>query len=257
MRHLTLTLTLTLTIMLLCVRTAHSQNGPAQSPIYANSGLPDLAIDPQSPKDYDVVDRTFSLTLGQPGSCEIEEGTVFAEGTRRLLRFSVAIMNRVASFDVANSTFDPETWTWSWTGPYAQFIAYEPCHYHFHFDAFAGYQLFNAKGVPVLTGHKRSFCIMDVRQDKNASASLGYDCSHMGLTSGWSDVYDRPISGQWLDITGLPSGRYVLRITANPLNLINEGENRYLNTVDIPVSIPDPTKRVPYLYCVANEFYCP
>lgn len=44
----------------------------------------------------------------------------------------------------------------------------------------------------------------------------------MGLSVGWGDVYPASINLQWIDITGVPNGRYKLRATANPKHLVTE-----------------------------------
>jgi hypothetical protein len=44
----------------------------------------------------------------------------------------------------------------------------------------------------------------------------------MGLSVGWGDVYPASINLQWIDITGVPNGRYKLRATANPRHLVSE-----------------------------------
>ena len=45
----------------------------------------------------------------------------------------------------------------------------------------------------------------------------------MGLSVGWADSYPWNLPRQWIDVTGLPNGVYVLRVTADL-------ENRYLET---------------------------
>ena len=45
----------------------------------------------------------------------------------------------------------------------------------------------------------------------------------MGVSVGWSDVYKYYLPGQWIDITGLPSGRYRLDAVADVKNLFKEG----------------------------------
>ena len=45
---------------------------------------------------------------------------------------------------------------------------------------------------------------------------------------GWADVYPFTLSEQWVDLgdTPLTDGEYVLRMVADPLNLIYESPNR-------------------------------
>jgi hypothetical protein len=46
-----------------------------------------------------------------------------------------------------------------------------------------------------------------------------------GLSIGWGDTYPAWRSLQWIDITGLKSGRYRLRATADPANWFAEMNN--------------------------------
>ncbi len=51
------------------------------------------------------------------------------------------------------------------------------------------------------------------------------DCDYTGLSVCWADIYE-PIygvmDGQWIDITGLPDGDYVLENESNAKRLITE-----------------------------------
>lgn len=44
----------------------------------------------------------------------------------------------------------------------------------------------------------------------------------MGLSVGWGDEYPASINLQWIDISGLPNGKYRLTATADPRHLIKE-----------------------------------
>ena len=55
--------------------------------------------------------------------------------------------------------------------------------------------------------------------------------------AGWADVYSSNLSGQWIDITGVPAGTYVLEIVMDPMNLIDEADETN-NTSRIHVTIP-------------------
>ena len=47
----------------------------------------------------------------------------------------------------------------------------------------------------------------------------------MGLSVGWGDQYSASTNFQWIDITGLPDGRYRLTATADPGHLVKESSN--------------------------------
>ena len=74
--------------------------------------------------------------------------------------------------------------------------------------------------------------------------SNGYDCHNQGITSGWGDWYFKQLTGQWIDITGIPEGDYVVRVTVNLSRTFDEGSNRYQNVVETMIHIPDPRKKV-------------
>lgn len=38
----------------------------------------------------------------------------------------------------------------------------------------------------------------------------------MGISVRWGDIYRSTIAFQWIDITGMPSGDYIIKIIADP-----------------------------------------
>ena len=63
----------------------------------------------------------------------------------------------------------------------------------------------------------------------------------LGISIGYADVYGVNLPGQWVDLTGLPSGQYWLEVIADPYDRIEES-NETNNTTRILVDlvIPDP-----------------
>jgi len=51
-----------------------------------------------------------------------------------------------------------------------------------------------------------------------------------GITQGWGDVYDWYIPDQYIEVTGVPNGYYLLEFCAGPFNEINE-ENEHNNCI--------------------------
>jgi lysyl oxidase len=47
----------------------------------------------------------------------------------------------------------------------------------------------------------------------------------MGLSPGWGDRYNRTLPDQYIDVTGLTSGRYRLRLTADADDWFQESNN--------------------------------
>ncbi len=44
----------------------------------------------------------------------------------------------------------------------------------------------------------------------------------MGLSVGWADIYYASVAYQWIDITGLANGKYILTVTADPDHYFTE-----------------------------------
>ena len=45
---------------------------------------------------------------------------------------------------------------------------------------------------------------------------------NMGLSVGWGDLYPWYLTDQWIDITGMPAGDYIMRAHADPKGLFTE-----------------------------------
>ncbi|MEP7294843.1 MAG: lysyl oxidase family protein [Burkholderiales bacterium] len=167
-------------------------------------GKPDIVVWGPAINPY-ITTETFASN-----ACEIEEGTITA-GTKKLLRFTTQTRNiGTADLVLGNPATSP---LFQWGG----------CHGHYHFQSFAQYRLLDATGSLVGTGKKVGFCLMDItRIDTSVNPSPRYTCSNQGIQAGWADVYSSNLSGQWIDITGLPAGQYILEITMDPLNIIDE-----------------------------------
>ncbi len=171
-------------------------------PIATQVGLPDLIINQaRITSSWQVVNGNFKSS-----SCAFVEGCVGGTGKRRLLRFDVATPNiGTGHLTIGNPAGNP-------------LFVFSPCHNHYHFSGYAEYNLLNSAGTAtVLTGRKQAFCLRDSSQYLSGNyPSQGYNCSNQGISAGWQDVYSRTLTCQWLDITGLPSGNYILEVIINP-----------------------------------------
>jgi len=180
--------------------------------------LPDLIIwgPAVSPRIQTV---TFSAS-----SCAVVEGMV-QSGTRRLLRFSTETRNQgTADIYLGDPATNP------------QFV-YAPCHGHYHFNNYANYRLLDSNGQQVATGLKIGFCLLDsVRWSPYAPSGAKYTCSNQGIQTGWGDVYDSTLDGQWIDITGVADGNYTLELEVNPARRLTES-NYDNNITRIPITI--------------------
>ena len=205
-------------------------------PVYDNGGKPDLTVDPQRfTAQMEIVDRYFA-----PDDCAIPEGVVGNSGYRRLLRFDTVIMNRGDGDLLVGDRSDPDN-------PYAPYFVYHQCHGHYHIRYFSIYELLTLDGQLVVAGTKQGFCFEDSFKYEDGGKSQGYECGEQGITSGWGDWYYKQLVGQWIDITGVPEGDYIVRVSINTGEfspIFDEGQNRYPNVTEVRVKIPSPRKKV-------------
>ena len=201
-------------------------------PVYNNGGKPDLTVDPQRfTSQMEIIDRFFD-----DGTCAIQEGAVGGTGYRRLLRFDTVVINGGDGDLVVGDRSDP-------ANPYAAYFFFAPCHGHYHIRDFSVYELLNPDGSLAATAQKGGFCFEDSFK-YDGGKSNGYSCAFQGITSGWGDWYYKQLTGQWIDITGVPEGDYTVRVTINKANIFPEGENRYPNVIEAPIHVPNPRKKV-------------
>jgi hypothetical protein len=103
----------------------------------------------------------------------------------------------------------------------------------------------------VVAGTKQGFCFEDSFKYEDGGKSSGYDCADQGITAGWGDWYYKQLVGQWIDITGVAEGEYIVRVTLNlgdgVTPIFDEGENRYSNVVEVRINVPSPRKKVAIL----------
>jgi hypothetical protein len=174
-----------------------------------------------------VIDtRTFPST-----SCAIVEGCITTPGTRTLLRFETGIVNLGNADLVVGNTTNNVCFT------------YSQCHMHYHFRGAAQYTLYQSDGKTIAAAsRKQGFCIDDTvayqqLQPTAPNPAQPFDCSYQGLHMGWEDIYPNDIDCQWVDVTGLPSGQYVLSIQINVGHYLPES-NYDNNEAHVPVTIP-------------------
>jgi hypothetical protein len=128
---------------------------------------------------------------------------------------------------------------------------YHEAHHHWHVADVADYRLKNLNGDVVATTPKVSYFLEDTK--KIDRTLPGAPVRHVytwnpkfrrrsllalttGISVGWADVYDSSVPGQFIDITGLPHGDYILEVEVNPTRVLMES-NYDNNVVDVPLHL--------------------
>jgi hypothetical protein len=186
------------------------------------AALPDLTIDgARLAASADFKTKVFSSR-----DCAVVEGCVGGTGKRLLLRFDVATPN-IGTADLVLGR--PED--------HPEYFEYSPCHGHYHFSGYARYELLTTSGANVMTGRKQAFCLEDFAPYSSDAGPAKFTCSYQGISVGWQDIYGKYLDCQWLDVTGVPAGNYLLRVTINPDQILTESDYSN-NSATVPVRIP-------------------
>lgn len=131
------------------------------------------------------------------------------------------------------------------TDRYAAPYEFHPAHAHFHYREFARSSLWaaDAQGrklaaTPAAQGDKIGFCMVDVENHRFAEAGDAArtyrppaclaptegDENVNGISPGWSDVYNWYLADQFIEVSDLEDGYYVLETVADPDNTILEAD---------------------------------
>jgi hypothetical protein len=124
-------------------------------------------------------------------------------------------------------------------------FVWHEAHAHFHFEGYATYILkpVSVSGPAEKIAQKTSFCVRDNRavdtELPGAPKRRHYPtcgAKIQGISPGWSDIYEYKLEGQAIDITGLPSGEYNLRVVIDPGNrIIESNEKDNVSDVRVPI----------------------
>lgn len=175
---------------------------------YKINAQPDLSI------DLNYLQTTIKITTEHfsLGSCDVSEGcTIATQGLRKLLRFGLRQEN------VGDKKFN----LGRVTGPNAEpYFHYDACHGHYHFDGFSKFELFgldNCNKVNTIGTGKMGGCMYNYDPDNPCKHFLQFNnCNYkQGISAGCADVYHADLPCQYVDIKGIPDGRYILKVTIN------------------------------------------
>ncbi|XP_017266386.1 lysyl oxidase-like 5b isoform X1 [Kryptolebias marmoratus] len=184
---------------------------------YFQNGLPDLVPDPYAIQAGAYVQRMqmYALRCAAEENCLARSAyasTMRDIDFRVLLRFPQKVKNQgTADFLPVKPRYQ-----WDW----------HSCHQHFHsMDAFSNYDLLDmVTGLKVAEGHKASFCLEDTGCDHGFRRRYACTSHTQGLSPGCHDTYAANIDCQWIDITDVPPGNYILQVTVNPSFLVLESD---------------------------------
>src|SRR5205085_2355453 len=102
----------------------------------------------------------------------------------------------------------------------------------------------NGVGGLIAGGLKTSFCLVDTIKYSPAmvgtpGSAVYVTCTttRQGISVGWSDIYDKNLPDQWIDVTNIPGGRYWLEVVADPDNHVIESNDNN-NVARIQVDLP-------------------
>lgn len=147
-------------------------------------------------------------------------------------------------------SFQTGVWTLRRTSPIAGAFYFHPEHGHFHFP-FAIFGLYHQNpdgsiGAPAIISEKTGFCIADsfiynsslpgVYAFSYSGGGCANPTSIRGVSIGAVDEYNLLDPGQDIALGNLPNGRYWLRATADPEDLMAESDESN-NSTDVEIAI--------------------
>uniref|UniRef100_A0A8C3AKJ9 protein-lysine 6-oxidase n=1 Tax=Cyclopterus lumpus TaxID=8103 RepID=A0A8C3AKJ9_CYCLU len=182
-----------------------------------STGLPDLVPDPNYVQASTYIQKAHMYSL----RCAAEEKCLSSSAygpettdydVRVLLRFPQRVKNKGTADFMPNRPHH----TWEW----------HSCHQHYHsMDEFSHYDLLEVStGRKVAEGHKASFCLEDTTCDFGHLKRYACTTQTQGLSPGCYDTYNADIDCQWIDITDIQPGKYILKVTVNPKFLVLESD---------------------------------
>lgn len=238
-------------------------------------GCPDLTIDAAKLNQWHVDFIDFGAS-----DCAVVEGCVNSTGPRLLLRFTYNTPNIGAGDLIIGDPTAPEN---------AVFFEFSSCHGHPHFTEYADYRLWTPAGyqqwqalraaadpdalandllaanpaiaAQMLEGRKQGFCVIDLLPHNTPGAGnlrpgqpKYFSCRrNQGISNGYADEYGFGLDCQWLDVTSVAPGKYILEAEANAERQFAES-NYANNSGAVEVTLPDRVGRGPRAQLVPKKF---
>ncbi|ELK03505.1 Lysyl oxidase like protein 1 [Pteropus alecto] len=191
--------------------------GSVYRPTQNGRGLPDLVPDPNYVQASTYVQRAhlYSLRCAAEEKC-LASTAYAAEATDYDVRVLLRFPQRVKNQGTADFLPNRPRHTWEW----------HSCHQHYHsMDEFSHYDLLDAAtGKKVAEGHKASFCLEDSTCDFGNLKRYACTSHTQGLSPGCYDTYNADIDCQWIDITDVQPGNYILKVHVNPKYIVLESD---------------------------------
>uniref|UniRef100_A0A8C9NUJ1 Lysyl oxidase like 1 n=1 Tax=Serinus canaria TaxID=9135 RepID=A0A8C9NUJ1_SERCA len=157
------------------------------------AGLPDLVPDPNYVQASTYVQRAHLYSL----RCAAEERCLATDyDVRVLLRFPQRVKNQ----GTADFLHHPCWWQC------------HRCHQSVHYHSMAEFS------------HYDLFCLEDTTCDFGHLKRYACTAHTQGLSPGCYDTYNADIDCQWIDITDVPPGNYILKVQVNPKYLVLESD---------------------------------
>ena len=237
---------------------AEVERNAAAEPVRAL--LPNLvALPPRNPQLRTGAYFADHKQEGVP-SCYPDE--IAERGARRCLRFDQIVANEGTGpfelrYRMEGLATDQQLRqrVYSSDGTFTDFkvdtYEFHPTHAHFHYKTFGQAVLYRPRADGTLEkvreGRKNGFCMIDVENTRfgigpgglaykgeaprtyyfprcNAPTERDERGASMvnGISVGWADVYNWWLADQYIEVTGVPDGVYVLETVANPARTVHE-----------------------------------
>lgn len=222
--------------------------------------LPDLIALPPRNATFGAGSYLLAAPSLSPTGCYPEE--MVEDGARRCLRFDQILANVGEGafelrYDITGDGIDRSlnqrvyrsdgTWSDRSAGSYD----FHATHAHFHYRDFAVSKLWASDehgrrlgDEPVKVGQKNGFCVIDIeniwfgRHGDGARTYYFPDCQtpsagdgsgpvlRQGMSVGWADVYNWFLPDQYIEVSGLADGYYLLDTIADGDGLVLESNER-------------------------------